>query len=371
MSDTRKTRRAPGWQIAALVVAAFSAGLWLRQPETAALAEVDAAQLRDFERTTVGLFRDAAPSVVYITSVALRRDFFSFRMQRTERGTGSGFVWDRDGHIVTNYHVIEGASAARVTLDDRTTWDAELVGAAPEKDLAVLRIKAPRDKLRALPISGVEDLHVGQFVMAIGNPFGLDHTLTTGVISALGREIESRAHLPIRDVIQTDAAINPGNSGGPLLNSRGELVGVNTAIFSPSGAYAGIGFAIPAETVSWVVSDLINHGRVVRLNLGVELANRQIARRLGVEGALILNVDPGGAAERAGLRPTRRSRRGEIVLGDIVVAVEGERIRSSGDLLLALEPHRYGKKITITIRRDRKERNVEIDLTDHANGKRS
>jgi len=360
-----------------VAMASFAAGVWLHHPGAPALADREAlVDLQRFESATVELFRGAAPAVVYITTAALRRDAFTFSIRRIPRGSGSGFLWDDRGHVVTNYHVIEGANAARVTLADQTTWDAKLIGVAPEKDLAVLRIKAPADKLLPIPVSDEEELQVGQYVIAIGNPFGLDHTLTTGVISALGREIDSRAQVPIRDVIQTDAAINPGNSGGPLLDSRGELVGVNTAIFSPSGAYAGIGFAIPAATVRWVVGDLIKYGRVKRVSLGVDIASGQIARRLGVDGALILNVHPGGAADRAGLRPTQRTAGGEVVLGDVIVAVGGESVRSAHDLLLALEPHREGVELPLTIRRgderveivvrlvpdERAERNVESDV---------
>src|SRR5262249_43202181 len=274
----------------------------------------------------------ASPSVVFITSLAVRRSPFRFDLTQIPRGSGSGFVWDDGGHVVTNYHVIEGGNAARVTLSDQSTWDAELVGTAPEKDLAVLKIAAPAERLHAIPLGTASDLLVGQQVFAIGNPFGFDHTLTTGVISALGREIQSAARIPIRDMIQTDAAINPGNSGGPLLDSSGRLIGVNTAIFSPSGAYAGIGFAIPVDTVQWVVPDLIQHGRVIRPSLGAQIASPQITRQLNVSGALILEVTPGGAAERAGLHPTTRNQRGALVLGDIIVAVDGEPVRDSGDL---------------------------------------
>jgi len=355
--------RSGRWSTGLVALASFAAGLWLHQAGVPALADRDSlVDLQRFENATVELFRRASPSVVYITSVALRRDAFTFSMRRVERGSGSGFLWDDRGHVVTNYHVIEGASAARVTLADQSTWDAELVGVAPEKDLALLRIKAPADKLLPIPVSEEEELQVGQYVIAIGNPFGLDHTLTTGVISALGREIDSRAQVPIRDVIQTDAAINPGNSGGPLLDSRGSLVGVNTAIFSPSGAYAGIGFAIPAATVRWVVGDLIKYGRVKRVSLGVDIASGQIARRLGIDGALILNIHPGGAAARAGLRPTQRTARGEVVLGDIIVAVGGETVRSAHDLLLALEPHREGVELPLTVRRGNERVEIVVRL---------
>ncbi len=236
------------------------------------------------ERDTIELFRRTAPSVTFITSIARRRDFFSLNVYEIPQGTGSGFVWDDAGHVVTNFHVIRGSSRAQVTLADQSTWDATLVGAAPEKDLAVLHIEAPEELLNPVQVGTSSDLQVGQRVFAIGNPFGLDHTLTTGVISALGREIDSQTDQPIRDVIQTDAAINPGNSGGPLLDSGGRLIGVNTAIVSPSGAYAGIGFAIPVDTVNWVVPELITRGRIERPTLGVELAAEQLLARLGLEG---------------------------------------------------------------------------------------
>jgi S1-C subfamily serine protease len=216
--------------------------------------------------------------------------------------------------------------------------------------------------LRPIPIGTAADLQVGQHVFAIGNPFGFDHTLTTGVISALGREIESAARVPIRDVIQTDAAINPGNSGGPLLDSSGRLIGVNTAIFSPSGTYAGIGFAIPVDTVQWVVPDLIQYGRVMRPSFGVQVASQQVARQLGINGALVLEVNPGSPAARAGLRPTVRNERGNLVLGDVIVAVEGQPVRTSGDLVLLLEQRSAGDSIRVTIVRGGREQDVQVVL---------
>ncbi len=319
--------------------------------------------LTDFERTNIALFEEASPSVTYITSLNVQLDFFTRNVLEIPRGTGTGFVWDKYGHIITNFHVIEGADRALVTLADGSAWEAGLVGAAAEKDLAVLRIEAPAERLRPLPIGSSSDLRVGQAAYAIGNPFGLDQTLTTGVISALGREIESVAKIPIRGVIQTDAAINPGNSGGPLLDSSGRLIGVNTAIFSPSGAYAGIGFAIPVDVVNWVVPELITHGRLRRPNLGVEVAPEQLMRRLGIEGgALVIDVQPGSSAERAGIRPTMRDRRGYILLGDLIVAMDGEPIRSPSDLVLALEKHNPGDVVRLTLLRDGKPVEVEVRL---------
>ena len=314
------------------------------------------------EQSLTSLFKETSPSVVYITSIGLRRDFFSFRAMEIPQGTGSGFIWDDQGHIVTNFHVIKDASRAEVTLADQSSWPAELVGYAAEKDLAVLRIEAPADRLKAIRLGTSHDLEVGRSVLAIGNPFGFDQTLTTGIISALGREINSVAGIPIRDVIQTDAAINPGNSGGPLLDSDGRLIGVNTAIVSPSGGYAGIGFAIPVDTVRWVVSDLISYGKVQRPSLGVDLAPDSVTRRYGLEGPLVLSVTPNSGADRAGLQPTRQDRRGRVQLGDIIVKVDGERIRRSGDLGLALEDHRPGDTVTVAVVRGSQVTEVKVKL---------
>ena len=302
------------------------------------------------EKTTISIFRQAAPSVVYITSLALRRDFFSLNAYEIPKGTGSGFVWDQKGRIVTNYHVVANANRLEVTLADHSTWKAVLVGAAPDKDLAVLHISAPADKLRPLALGDSRDLLVGQKVFAIGNPFGLDQTLTTGVVSALGREIKAGNGRAIRDMIQTDAAINPGNSGGPLLDSAGRLIGVNTAIYSPSGTSAGIGFAVPVAEVNRVVPQLIAHGRVIRPGLGVSLAPDSVARALGVKGVVILAVGPGSSAERAGLRGSQQSW-GGFVPGDIIVRVNKHKVRSYDELRDILDQCAVGETVTLTLLR--------------------
>ncbi|MES1240196.1 MAG: trypsin-like peptidase domain-containing protein [Acidobacteriota bacterium] len=326
-------------------------------------APVRRPELAEEERATIGLFQRASPSVVYITSLAVQRDFFSMRAQEVPQGSGSGFLWDRQGHVVTNFHVIESASGAQVTLSDQSTWDAELVGTAPEKDLAVLRIKAPASKLQPLPIGESDDLQVGQSVFAIGNPFGLDQTLTTGIVSALGREIQSVAGVPIRDVIQTDAAINPGNSGGPLLDSAGRLIGINTAIYSPSGAYAGIGFAIPVHSVAWVVPDLIRYGYVNRPTLGVELVPDSWNRQLGVEqGAVIMNVTPGSGADRAGLRGTERTRGRRVQLGDVIQTIDGKPIQSLADMFQVLEQKKAGDVVRVAFLRDGRKEEAQVRL---------
>ena len=314
------------------------------------------------EQATIDLFSRASRSVAYITSISLRRDWFDLNVYEIPRGTGSGFVWDDEGRIVTNFHVIQGANAAQVTLQDQSVWDAKVIGIAPDKDLAVLEIEAPQEVLHPIAVGTSADLQVGQSVFAIGNPFGLDQTLTTGVISALGREIESVARIPIRDVIQTDAAINPGNSGGPLLDSSGRLIGVNTAIFSPSGAYAGIGFAIPVDTVAWVVPELIGKGVIERPTLGVELLSARLAQNLGLEGAVIGRVLPGSGADRAGLRGTRRDAYGRIVLGDLIVEVAGRPVRTNDDLLLALDRQRPGAQVEVVVLRDGSRRGFRVQL---------
>ncbi len=314
------------------------------------------------ERATISLFERVSPSVVFITSIDVRRDYFSMRATQVPRGSGTGFVWDGLGHIVTNFHVIADAEAFQVTLADRSVWSARLVGVAPRKDLAVLEIDAPRGSLSPIPIGSSGDLRVGQQVYAIGNPFGLDQTLTTGVISALDREIDSMAGYPIRQVIQTDAAINPGNSGGPLLDSAGRLIGVNTQIVSPSGAYAGIGFAIPVDTVNWVVPALIDKGRLERPTLGITMLEAARVRGLEIEGALVVEVVPGSGADRAGLRGTYRDRRGRLVLGDIIVAVGDSPIRSTDDLALGLERFRVGDTVELTILRDGELRKLGVRL---------
>ncbi len=315
------------------------------------------------EQRNISLFENASPSVVYITTLAMQTDFFSRNLGEIPVGAGSGFVWDDQGHIITNYHVIRSADAARVTLSDRTTYTARLVGVAPEKDLAVLKIDAPKEALHPIPVGRSADLRVGQSVFAIGNPFGLDQSLTTGVISALGREIESLARLPIRGCIQTDAAINPGNSGGPLLDTAGRIIGVNTQIYSPSGASAGIGFAIPVDEVNWVVPDLIQFGELRRPTLGVQLAEPAIEQRLGFRGSLILLVIRATGAAEAGLRPTRRSGLGQIELGDIITAIDHTPVRSSADVSLTLERRQPGDIVKLKIRRGKDDLEVSVKLS--------
>ena len=315
------------------------------------------------ELANIEVFKRLSPSVVHITTLATERDFFNRSVQQVPRGTGTGFVWDNNGHIVTNFHVIQEGSGARVTLADQSSWPATLVGAFADRDLAVLKINAPRDKLPAIAIGSSRDLQVGQKVFAIGNPFGLDQTLTIGIVSALNREIDSANQRTIRGVIQTDAAINPGNSGGPLLDSAGRLIGVNTAIYSPSGASAGIGFAIPADEVNRIVPRLIRDGRITRPTLGVASANDSIRRALRApEGVALLQVPPQGPAGRAGLQPYARNRDGSIVPGDVIVAINDEAVASLDDMLTVLEKHQPGERVTLTVWRNGQRRKQVVQL---------
>ena len=316
------------------------------------------------ELANIELFKKASPSVVHITSLGAQRDLFSTNVQQVPRGTGTGFVWDGAGHIVTNFHVIQGANGAKVTLADQSTYDAALVGAFPDRDLAVLKIDAPKDMLPPLALGASRDLQVGQRVYAIGNPFGLDQTLTIGIVSALNREIESFNNRTIRGVVQTDAAINPGNSGGPLLDSAGRLIGVNTQIASPSGASAGIGFAIPVDEVNRIVPRLIRDGRFVRPALGVTAGPPHLLRALGLpKGVAVVQVGRNSPAALAGLQPFSRGSRGEVVMGDVITGINGEPVESLDDMLAALERRQPGEVVTLTVWREGRSRGVEARLS--------
>lgn len=318
------------------------------------------------ERNNIDVFKASAPSVVHITTLKQAASFFSLDVQQIPKGTGTGFIWDKEGDIVTNFHVIEGGDAARVTLADQSSYSATLVGAFPDRDLAVLRIKAPVDRLKPIAIGRSADLVVGQKVFAIGNPFGLDQTLTTGIVSALGREIESVTHRTIKGVIQTDAAINPGNSGGPLLDSAGRLIGVNTQIFSPSGASAGIGFAIPVDEVNRVVPRLIRDGRYVRPGLGISaVPPAYFNQELGLpEGVAIGGLTRNGAAAQAGLKPFMRDNWGNIRFGDVLLAINGKPVKNYDQMMETLEAYKIGDRVSLKIWRNGNTSTLTVKLSD-------
>jgi S1-C subfamily serine protease len=379
VSDDRPLRptRAPvsgiNWLLVILLIlmAAFvwrerhgwlqGAGTPLHNPDAREPAVVPRGDLAEDEKSTIALFKQAAPSVVHITSLAVQRDPLSLDVLGIPQGTGSGFIWDKQGYVVTNFHVIDKAGAAKVTLADRSEWDARLVGKAPDKDLVVLKIDAPEDKLSPIQVGTSANLEVGQKVFAIGNPFGLDQTLTTGIISGLGREILSLTKRPIQGVIQTDAAINPGDSGGPLLDSAGLLIGVNTAIYSPSGASAGIAYAVPVDTVRWIVPQLIRFGKVEQVGLGISVWDDQVTARLGVRGVLVHDVVEDGPAARAGVLPTRRANQ-RYIPGDLIVAVNGKAVNNSLDLYRILDQFKAGQTVTLTVNRAGNEKDIAVTL---------
>jgi S1-C subfamily serine protease len=319
-------------------------------------------KLSDWERSVTGLFRAAAPSVAYITTEARRFDPLSG--VELAQGAGSGFVWDAEGHIVTNYHVIEDADTVYVALDVGDPIPAKVIGGSPDYDIAVVRLQEVPNGLRPLPVGDSSTLQVGQSTFAIGNPFGLSRTLTTGIVSALERRLPTSHGREVRGVIQTDAAINPGNSGGPLLDSSGRLIGVNSAIYSESGTSAGIGFAIPVDLVKRVVPQIIKTGRAPRPGIGIAAADERIASQLGVQGVMVLGVARGSPAQRAGIRPWDLQRRR---IGDVIVALDGKAVATLSDFAAMLDDVGIGKEVTLTVRRGDDEREVKattIDLQD-------
>ena len=335
--------------------------------ETAAVSNAASANHGDFytndEQNNIAVYKDVSPSVVFVTNSQLQRQLFSLNVMEIPRGSGTGLVWDKSGLIVTNFHVVYGANKITITLQDGNSYDAKVVGAAPEKDIALLRIDAPNEVLKPIRPGDSDKLAVGQKVLAIGNPFALYTTLTVGVVSALGREIKSMTNRTIKNVIQTDAAINPGNSGGPLLDSHGRLIGVNAAIYSPSGASAGIGFAIPVNTIKRIIPQLIDHGKLYRPVLGVETISDSWANRLNVKGVPILTVKKGKPADTAGLVGVREDYRGNIHLGDVIIAIDGNPVSNEDSLLSMLEQHKPGDEIKVTTMRDEKIHNYKVTLS--------
>jgi len=318
------------------------------------------ANLHASEQALIDLFEQTAPSVVYINTSAYRRDYFSRNIMEIPKGSGSGFVWDDEGHIVTNWHVIQGAKKIEVTFVGGDTYEATLIGEAQTKDLALLKIEDEIKDIKPLNLGNSSKLRVGQSTIAIGNPFGLDHTLTTGVVSALGREIESPGGIKIRDVIQTDAAINPGNSGGPLLDSSGRLIGVNTAIISPSGGYSGIGFSIPVDALKWVIPELVKYGKIQRPTLGITILQEQY-KPDSSDGVIVAKVIEGGAADLAGVLPSRMIRNA-IAWGDRITGIGDFDVKDHSDLVLALENFQVGDRVKLKVVREQKEIELNLEL---------
>jgi S1-C subfamily serine protease len=355
----------PARRAATAAVAALIAVAGLLTPADPARAD-DFKDLKDLlpeERNTIRVFERVSPSVVFVVNRGIQRDMFSWQTTEVLRGTGSGFIWDRQGHVVTNFHVIQGASSVSVIIDNQE-YSARVLGAEPKRDIAVLAITPGERKGELKPVTlGSDDrLRVGQHVMAIGSPFGLERTLTTGVISALGRDIVGIGGVTIPDMIQTDASINPGNSGGPLLDSAGRLIGMNTMIYSNSGSSAGIGFAVPLRFVRRIVPQIIETGHAITSDLGVRYFDDDVARRLGLEGVLVRTVLPGSGAEAAGMRGTRQARDGSILLGDLIVGIEQRRVRDYDELYNALDEHQPGATVTVHIERNGKRQKLRVKL---------
>ena len=353
--------------LSALLLAWVTGAAAAQGAQPVARAVTPRGDLSADEKATIDLFRRSSPAVVYITTLQQVINLLTMNVSAVPRGTGSGFIWDDQGHIVTNYHVIAGSKEAKVRLSDQRTFDAALVGASAEYDLAVLRIKVSDRRPTPLPLGTSRELQVGQRVFAIGNPFGLDHTLTTGVISALDRSIDAEDGNKVHHLIQTDAAINPGNSGGPLLDSAGRLVGVNTAIYSPSGGSAGIGFAVPVDTLNRVVPEIIAFGRYRRPSIGVAVnddLSAALTTQIGVKGVAVLDVVKGSPAATAGMRGVRRLRDGRIEVGDVIQTIDGQPVDNAATMDRLLDGKRLGDRATLGLLREGKSLSVTVTLVD-------
>ena len=321
-------------------------------------------ELSALEKTNIEIFQQSSPSVVYITTLSDTLNPWTRDITRIPQGTGSGFIWDKHGHIITNYHVLQGASAIKVHLSDQRTFNATLIGASPDHDLAVLRIPIAVNMPKPIPIGTNNDLQVGQMMYAIGNPFGLDKTLTMGIVSALDRSLHNDNGTVMEGLIQTDAAINPGNSGGPLLDSAGRLVGINTALYSPTGMYAGIGFAVPVDTVNRIVPKIITDGHYKRPKLGItinEELNKIITEKLGISGVAVIEVSPHSSADTVGLKGVTMLNN-TMVSGDVIVNIDHHTVVDTNMLLATLEKYTIGDKIQLKVFRDKQYKQISLVL---------
>lgn len=317
------------------------------------------------ERNSIDVFRAIAPSTVFVTQTRVVVDYWAGTTAEVPSGSGSGFIWDTQGHVVTNFHVIQGVKQVTVTLHDHRRFEATVVGAEPRKDIAVLKLHdAPAD-LKPIPVRDkLEPLEVGQKTLAIGNPFGLDQTLTTGIVSALGREVQGIGGVTIRDMVQTDAAINPGNSGGPLLDSSGYLIGMNTMIYSRSGSSAGIGFAVPVQFIKRVVPQIIEFGKAKQVGLGVRIdPTQRLERRLGVKGVVVLEVMPNTPAAKAGLVGLQRTSN-SLRLGHVIVGINDFKIKDYDDLYNTLDQFNPGDRVQVKVVGEKSEQSLEMNLVE-------
>lgn len=317
------------------------------------------------ERNSIDVFRTIAPSTVFVTQTRLVVDYWAGTTAEVPAGSGSGFIWDDKGHVVTNFHVIQGAEQLTVTLHDHRRFEARVVGAEPRKDIAVLQLQGAPPDLKPIPVrEKLPPLEVGQKTLAIGNPFGLDQTLTTGIISALGREVQGIGGVTIRDMVQTDAAINPGNSGGPLLDSSGYLIGMNTMIYSRSGSSAGIGFAVPVQFVKRVVPQLIDFGKTKQVGLGVRIdPTQRLERRLGVKGVIVLEVIPETPAAKAGLIGLQRSASG-VRLGHVITGIGEYKVTDYDDLYNSLDRFNPGDRVKVLVEGEKPPQQLEMTLVE-------
>jgi putative serine protease PepD len=348
------------------------------QPNTSAYTEAPPAGITDpstatDEQNNIEVYKAISPGVAFITSTSLRQDFFG--QVEEGQGSGSGSVIDDQGHILTNYHVIEGAQKLSVSFGGAKNYPAKVIGGDPDTDLAVIQVEAPRDQLRVVPLGDSDNLSVGQKVLAIGNPFGLDRTLTTGVISGLQRPLRARNGRPIEGAIQTDASINPGNSGGPLLDSRGRMIGINSQILSPSGASAGVGFAVPVNIAKRIVPELIRSGVVRRPKLGIGTRDvKEISDQVRLpvtEGVIIMQVQPGGAAAAAGLRGISQTEDGDVILGDIITSIDDEKVVGRDDLFRILDKHQIGDVIKVEVVRNGERATISVRLIESPDTRRN
>lgn len=333
-------------------------------PQTSPRSSAQVSRLIEDERNTIDIVKKAKNSVVFVTNMQYVRDFFYSSDQPVARGTGSGFVWDDKGHIVTNFHVIEDGDKFMVSLPNQKQVEARVVGREPAKDIAVLKLVEPVTGLAPVVIGSSKDLEVGQKVIAIGNPFGFDHTVTAGIVSALGRSMPGAGGVTIKDMIQTDASINPGNSGGPLLDSSGELIGMNAMMVSPSGSSSGVGFAVPVDIIKKIVPQIIAYGKVTRPDIGVTFLSDDYARQADIEGAVVREVPRDSAAYDLGLRGLGRDGWGRMYVRDVIVAIDAMKIKSYDDLYNALDGYKTGNTVNLTVRREGKVRNVKMTLVE-------